>query len=115
MESTEFKINEFLSLELWGISHLSLFDSLMNLLEKTLNILNKINYKEIEMGIYGIFSERVENTLGDKIREKLLGVIYKGNIKYDVLWKLNLLKYIENGDTIYLNYLINPYLTKLFE
>jgi len=84
---------------------LSLFDPPMNLMEKSIKILNKINYDEIKIEEYGLFSEKIEKILGDKIKEKLLNVIHKGNIKYLVLWRLNALKYLEGANTDYLNYL----------
>jgi len=84
---------------------LLLFEHPMNLLEKTLKLLNDIEYKEVKIGEYGFFSEKVEKILGDRIKEKILDVIHKGNIKYSVLWGLDLLRYLENEDTEYLDYL----------
>ncbi len=85
-----------------------LFDSPMNLLESSLNILNYIDCENIKLE-EGLLSERIEKVLGDKIRERLLKIIYKKNMKYDVFFYLDLLKYLKNDDTEYLNYLQNIY------
>ncbi|MBA7638429.1 hypothetical protein ES703_46085 [subsurface metagenome] len=84
---------------------LLLFDPPMNLLERTLSFLKNINYKEIKIEEYGLFSERVENVLGDKIKEKILGILSRGDLKYFGLWRLNLLKHLESEDSDYLDYL----------
>lgn len=81
-----------------------LFDSPMDLLEKSLSILNKVDCENIKLE-EGLLSERIEKVLGDKIRERLLKIIYKKNMKYDVFFYLDLLKYLKNEDTDYLNYL----------
>ncbi|MFX1571363.1 MAG: hypothetical protein ACFFB0_01330 [Promethearchaeota archaeon] len=77
---------------------ISLFDPPTNFLEKALQILNKINYEETNIVYIGLISERVEKALGNKIREKLLNCIRKGNINYDLLLGLNLMKYMKNMD-----------------
>lgn len=83
---------------------LVLFDPPSNLLEKTLTILNKINYKEIKIE-EGLFSKKIENILDDKIEEMLLKIVYKGNISFFILWTLDLLKYLENSQIEFHDYL----------
>lgn len=78
-----------------------LFESPLNLLEKIITILNRINHESIGIE-HGLLSKKVESVLGNKIRAKLLNIINKGNIKYDLLVKLNLLKYLKNEDLNYL-------------
>jgi hypothetical protein len=77
---------------------LTLFNQPMNLLEKILEILNEIDIGNVQIIEYGLFSEKIEEVLGDKIREILLKTIVTSKIKYDVLWKLNLLKYLKKED-----------------
>lgn len=48
---------------------ISLFNPPMNLLEKILIILNKIDYKDIKIRDYGLISKRVEKTLGNRIKK----------------------------------------------
>ncbi|HDZ19181.1 MAG TPA: hypothetical protein ENH75_12850 [archaeon] len=83
-----------------------LFDSPMDLLERSLNILNNIDCENIKIE-EGLLSEKIDNVLGEKIQERLLKLIYKKNMKYDVFFYLDLLKYLKNDDTDYLNYLEN--------
>lgn len=75
---------------------LSLFEPPINLLERTLQILNKTNYEKMNIIYIGLFSERIKKLLRDRLKEKLLNILSKENIKRDLLWRLNLLKYIKN-------------------
>ncbi len=81
----------------------ALFNSPINLLEKTINILNNISYEDI--GIEeGLLSKKVESVLLMKnIREKLLKIIDKNDVSFDVLFYLDLLKFLKNDCTDYLN------------
>ncbi len=77
---------------------LSLFEPPMELLPAIIKILNNLETQVFKIVEEGLLSEKVENILGKKIRKKLLNIIIEGEVKYDLLWELNLLKHLKKEE-----------------
>lgn len=77
----------------------------INFIERTIDILNRNMTKirgdyELSRDLTGesLFSERVKKIYEKKIKKVLIPLIHKGNLKYNLLWRLNLIDYVRDED-----------------